>query len=573
MCKPKTLNIKKKIIFIFTFLFTAYATYATSTQIEIDTSTINSQFFIAIISGVLLALVFQIILTALSVALGISMVGNLKEAYVKNKVNPDNISNENYNFNQDYGKIGVSTGVKVSSAFGIWSLLTTAISLFGASALALNLSFFGNVASNLTVALVIWALFFLILFYLETRIVNTVIGGLVTTATSGLKSTANMVQSLFASSREKKVENMVGSTIDKIRKEFDVNLNTSELTKTLDKFLNKVDNKLPSYDTLKSDLEKIAKSSKSKNTAGKYMAIQQVLTKAIDEAGNSKNLSSKGKVGQLKNILTDLKSAYSSNSSTAEGIKDIITDYTSLEKQQIDDKISELKDYISNATPKHFSKDALNEDFNKILTDPKSAGAVLSSKFENFNKDKIFEVLSNNTRLDKSELHSYADKVVNTISNARKIIEENDLNTIKTNADKSIGDFFNSTNRDELDYDDLKSDLNAIYDNPKDSISIIKSRLNKVDADTIKAIVTNNKYINEDQIDNISSQINSTIDSLKSKFSSIEHKAHEQLKMAKRKAVIKAEHARATAASAAWWLVITVVLSAGASMLGAWIDL
>lgn len=565
----------KRFLLTLIFLSSTLGSYALANQqLEIDTATIDSQFFVAIIAGVLLALIFQVILTALSVALGITMIGNVKQNYVDGKVNPSSKTTKNdYEFDQDYDSNGMSTGVKISTAFGVWSLFTTALSLFGACALALNLSFFGSVASNITVALVIWALFFLILFYLETRIVNTVIGGLVTTATSGLKSSANVIKGLFTPSKSKKVESTINNTIDKIRKEFDVNLNTSELSNVLDKFFTKVDDKLPNYDTLKSDLENIAKQSKSKNTAGKYMAIQQVLTKAIDKANTSNDSSSNGKLNQLKTILSELKSAYSSDSSTVEGVKDIITEYTSIEKSQIDDKINQVKAYISNATPESFSAEKLNEDFNKIISDPKSAGAILSTKFKDFDKNKIVETLSQNTNLDKSQLNSYAEKIESTISKARKTYEDNDINSIKAGAEKTIENFLNGTNRDELNYEDLKRDFNSILDNPKESLDIIKSRLSKMDANTIKAIVTNNKYVDESQIDNITSKISETVNTVKDKVSNIEQKANEQFEMTKRKAVIQAEHARATAASAAWWLVITVVVSGGAAMLGAWIEL
>jgi hypothetical protein len=229
--------MKRILTLVLMSLFTL-SCFATPTQIEIDTATINSQFFVAIIAGILLALIFQVLLTALSVALGISMIGNLKQSYVDNKVKPSS-DNDDYSFDQDYSS-GTSTGVKVSSAFGIWSLITTALALFGACTLALNLSFFVSVASNITVALVIWALFFLILFYLETRIVNTVMGGLVTNATSGLKSSANAIKELFTSSPQKKIHTTINNTIDKIRKEFDINIDTSDLSNVLDKFLSNV---------------------------------------------------------------------------------------------------------------------------------------------------------------------------------------------------------------------------------------------------------------------------------------------------------------------------------------------
>ena len=562
----------KKFISLTFISLISIKSFATINQVEIETSTINSQFFIAILSGVLLALIFQVILTALSVAMGITMIGNVKKTYVKNKVEPSGDNNDNITYNQDYDS-GTSTGVKISAAFGIWSLLTTAISLFGASALALNLSFFGSVASNLTVALVIWALFFLILFYLETRIVNTAIGGLVTTATSGLKSSGHAIKQLFSKSDEQKTQSTIDNTVEKIRKEFDVNLNTSELSNVVDKFFNKAHKKLPNYETLITDLESIAQKSQSKNTSGKYMAIQQVLSNIIDKADKSESKNTDGKIDQLKTLLSELKDKYNNNANTADGIKDIIEEYTELEKSEVDDKINQVESYLSSVSPEHFSENNLNETIQNIVSNPNSATTLISNKFKNFDRNKIIELLSKNTNLDTNELNNYAELVDQVIKDTRKKIDSNNLNSIKENAQNSIEQFLNTSDQNNLNYDDLAEEINAIYNNPKDSFSIIKSRLSKIDADTVKAIITNNKYIDKDQIDSVTSNINKTIDNIKSQVSSIEKKANEQLEMTKRKAVIQAEHARKTAASAAWWLVITVIISGGAAMLGAWLEL
>lgn len=55
--------------------------------------------------------------------------------------------------------------------------------------------------------------------------------------------------------------------------------------------------------------------------------------------------------------------------------------------------------------------------------------------------------------------------------------------------------------------------------------------------------------------------------------SQIETKATQEIDKLKRKAGIQAEHARATAASAAWWLVQTAVLSGVAAMGGRMLSL
>jgi hypothetical protein len=361
--------IMKKSVLIFLFLIGAVASQAQNIRIADSRDFLYSDFFVAIVAGVLLALIFQIVLTALSVAMGITMIGNVKKKYARNKAKLDSArgSNEFTLADGDDEEEGLS-GVKFSSAFGIWSLITTAISLFGACALALNLSFFGTLASNLTIALVIWALFFMILFYLETKIVHTLIGGLVTTATAGLKSSAGIVKDLFKIAPSNKKESVIEKTMDKVRRDFDVNLSTDKITRILDDFLEEME-------------------------------------------------------------------------------------------------------------------------------------------------------------------------------------------------------------QEELNFEDLKADLTKVIDNPKESLSIIKSRINKLDEGAIKDLVTNNRFINENDIEKITSEINEAVENVKVKIDKIERKVFEQIELAKRKVVIQAEHARKTAASAAWWLVLTVVFSGGAAMLGAYLEL
>ena len=65
----------------------------------------------------------------------------------------------------------------------------------------------------------------------------------------------------------------------------------------------------------------------------------------------------------------------------------------------------------------------------------------MSLKFDEFDKDKITEALSQNTSLDKSQLNTYADTIENAIGKAKNTIEENDLNTIKADAKKNRGKF------------------------------------------------------------------------------------------------------------------------------------
>ena len=539
----------------------------------VDDIIVSPTFFVTILAGVILALAFQFILTAISVAGGITAIGDVKKSYVKSKVEPgDSSSEQDRTFDQDYSS-GISTGVKITTAFGLWSLLTTCIALFAATALALNLSTIESGIINTVTALVIWALFFLILFYLETKVARTLIGNLIAAATSGLRSSAEMVTSFFAPSPESKVENVIGNTVDKIRKEFDSGINTDKLSNVLDNFLSKVDNKIPDYEDIKSDLEGIAKKSSTKKEPGKWMAVQQVLTKAISENSESDDTERKGKAQKLKEIYDSVVSSYNDSPGKIGGIKNVIEEFTPMEREQINEKVEQVREYLESSSSESMSTENLERKFKDILNDPTLVSSMISDNFKDLNREKVVAMLDSNTNLKKEDLDAYANTIESTVRRiAGEFDKEND-DRLVSQMEMKVSNFFDTTGRQELDYSLLKNDIKRVMDDPKDSLNIIKERFSTFDNDTLRAVVSNNRYIKEEHIDKVLETIDSSKSEVLDKISQIQTKANQQIEIGKRKAVIQAEHARATAASAAWWLVLSTILSAVAAMAGSIITL
>ncbi len=116
----------------------------------------------------LLAIGFQVLLTALSVAIGFTAIGNVQ--HQANRASSDSTD--------DDANSGSTTpmGVKISSGVGIWTMITASIALFFAARLAVKLSLIGNAAIGVTLGLVIWAAFFTTLAYLEVKSVSTLSG-------------------------------------------------------------------------------------------------------------------------------------------------------------------------------------------------------------------------------------------------------------------------------------------------------------------------------------------------------------------------------------------------------------
>src|SRR5690606_17155686 len=247
-----------------------------------------------------------------------------------------------YEFSQDYNNNGPGMGEGISTAFGIWSMVTTSLALLFGTILALNLATISTFGINVTLALVIWAVFFLILFYMEIKLAQTVIGGLFSTVVGALKNTSHTTQQMFSGSPTDKIEHTIDHSIEKFRKELVPNFNSDKISKVLEKFLNKVDKKVPDYDSLKKDIEDIAKANRPQNSSAKWMAVQQVLTRMIEENSDKKN----DNWTALERLGKEIKEQVQQDNSVQDSATKIISDHTKYSKEDLDEALEGYKNFI-----------------------------------------------------------------------------------------------------------------------------------------------------------------------------------------------------------------------------------
>lgn len=527
---------------------------------------LEGNFFPTVLAGVILALAFQFILTALSVAIGITSMGDLKQQYAEATQNLSQSGDPNERL-QHIEEVSTNLGVKVTTGFGIWSVLTSCLALFAASTVALNLNGITTQAAVITHSLVIWALFFIILFYLESKIASSLIGGLIGVATSGLKASGFAVHRLFTPSDQKKVDQFLKTSIDRIRTEFN-DIDYSSFNQAIDRFMLKVDKKIPDYQDLREDIMEAAQSSASRPNPTKWLALEAIMLKALDRNSQLNTPEAKEKVAQVKEIMVELKEAYNNGNTRTEGLKNIVAKFSDLDREEIDQKMAHLKDFLSNALPDDFDKEEFKEKLVEMIKHPKLMTQAMSNQFKGLDRESIIAYLNENTGLNKDQLETYADKVEAIIQRVSDEFDKENEERLTARIEARVANFFDSTGRPELQYDHLKNDFVEILDNPRNSLTVIKERANQMDANTFRALITNNRYIDQSDLDRIVEKYEEAKAYVLEKLAKIEEKTKQQYKMLKRKAVIKAEHARKTASVAAWWLVTSAVASAGAAVAG-----
>ncbi|MDN3724142.1 hypothetical protein QRD02_07090 [Aequorivita sp. SDUM287046] len=520
-----------------------------------------------IIAGVILALIFQIIFVVLSVSLGISAIGDFRKKFVKaSNHTGDNVGEKlrkEYEFSQDYNNHGPGMGENISTAFGVWSMITTSLALLFGTMLALNLATVSTFGINVTLALVIWAIFFLILFYLEIKFAQTIIGGLFSTVVGALKNTSSSIQQLFSKSPNDKIEETIDHTIEKFRKELVPNFNSEKISNVLEKFLNKVDKKMPDYDSLKNDIKEIAKANKPQNSSAKWMAVQQVLTRLIEENSDKKN----DNWTALAQLGKEIKEQAKQENSVKDGATTIISEHTNYSKEDLDKVLEGFKNFVGQATPSNLNIENIQSELNKIFKGEETVTEAFVNNFS-VSREDLLNVLKRNTNIPEAKLEEYADTVEKSITDFRETFSKKNLEDFTQKLEERIKGFLNMDATQNFDATALKNEFVHLINNPSEAFENIKYAIANFNRNDFETYLVRNNLVSQENINKVSDQYEAAVAEVKSQVEEIEIKARQAYEMTKRKAVIQAEHARKTAAIAAWWLLITILVAGATSVLG-----
>lgn len=561
------------------------------TEVISNNFLVNSNFLIAVIAGILLAFGFQFLLTTLSVAIGIVSVGNIKETYVKQKYSSYGISDDDDD--DDNSTSSMNTGVMITSGFGLWNVVTLSIALFGATYLALQLSPTDSVGINLTLGLVIWSSFFMLMFYLEGQLISSLVGSLISTVLSGLRASSDAIKSVFVPSTAQQTQQLINNTIQTVRNELAA-VDTNGINDTIDNFLARVDNRMPSYDKLKQDILEVVQqnnnSSSSNNSNGKeqssvakWTAIQAAIQTAVENSEKiaTGKVQGQKKLNQLNNLVSDIQAEYKKGGSSMESISKVASRVTSLNEADAKAYMKQITDTLQAATPNDFSTGKIQQQIEQFVSNSSKVTASVQQQIEGLDRDTIVDTLSKNTSLDRKQINTYADNLDGVLRTAR--MKVTNLATAATDVDNwknvassiegSIANFIDSTDNEELDYSLLKNDFTRAMNNPADSLDIVKHRLNTFNRDTVVSLITNNKRINRSDINSIADQVESARQEVMQQVEFVETKTRAKVANIERKAVIQAEAIRKTMASAAIWLLLTMLFSGGAAILGSMIEI
>ncbi|EHC12995.1 hypothetical protein CEN43_02650 [Fischerella thermalis BR2B] len=297
------------------------------------------RFFTALISGVILAFAFQLVLTNLSVAAGISYLGRPSDS------------------NSDYGEVSSLGGTirKIGTAVGIWTLITVTIALAIACFLAVKMSLvIFSPGLGAILGLVIWGAYFLLLVWVSSTTVGSLVGNVVNSATSGFQA---IMGTATAALGAKAVNQQVVATAEAaaaaVRRELGSAIDPTSVREKVEDYLEMVRPPELDLNKIRGDFERLLSDPQIRDIAksGDIRSIDR--QKFIDLVSSRTDLSKR----DANRIADTLYSVW----------QQVVG------QTQPQDQMAELVNYLKSLQPGQANTDELNRKLDQLIAEMRSA--------------------------------------------------------------------------------------------------------------------------------------------------------------------------------------------------------
>jgi nucleoid DNA-binding protein len=131
-----------------------------------------------------------------------------------------------------------------------------------------------------------------------------------------------------------------------------------------------------------------------------------------------------------------------------------------------------------------------------------------------------------------------------------------------------IRNYLNSLERPELNYDGIKQDVQTLFDDPQAGFEALRSRLSHFDRGTLVALLSSREDISEADANRIINQFESARTGVLQRAERIQIEAQRRVEAVKYQAQKQLDETRKAAATAAWWLFATALVSGVAAAIG-----
>ncbi|MDB9441326.1 YrzE family protein [Sphaerospermopsis kisseleviana CS-549] len=529
----------------------------TPAQASILTS--GPRFFVALISGVILAFAFQLVLTNLSIAAGISYLGHPSES-------------------QEIESFG-GTIRKIGTRLGIWTLVTVTIALFIACFLAVKLSLLIlDPGLGAILGLVIWGAYFLLLMWVSSTTVGSLIGSVVNTATASFQAImGTATAALGARSVNQQVVATAEAAASAVRRELGSAIPPASIRQNVEHYIEKL--RPPELDILQirdefksllnepqfkaiatsPDLGKIDRQQFVDLVNSRTDLSQREVNRIADALQNvweqvvSQQKPTKESLGELVNYLKSLPPGQTKTDELNAKLDQLIAEIHSTKeteqkpgmmqqaisaltgvvlgradlsdldvekiwrslntaREKVIEQVTEqpynpiradIDNYLLNSYPWQLSQERIAQEFRDVIYDPAADPGVTRRELEQINRQDFINILQAKGLLAQAQIYQIADQLVMVRDEVLVIVTAQEEREIVQDLQRRVESYLLVTPKADLTSAGIENNFKPLLADPEADYQTLSRRLAQVEREEMAEILLARNDIQERDLDPI----------------------------------------------------------------------
>ncbi len=239
---------------------------------------------------------------------------------------------------------------------------------------------------------------------------------------------------------------------------------------------------------------------------------------------------------------------------------------TRVQKQAVDFE-ARLESYLRNTEKEELNPDGIKRDLQLLLKHPKAGAGSLGDRLKQFDRSTFVSLLAQREDISEEEANRIADQLASTFQSLTEQIQkvQQTFQSAIDSVFSKVRDYLNSLERPELNYEGIQADFSQLFDDPQAGFTALSDRLSQFDRETLVAVLSSRDDISEADANRIIAKVEETRDGMMHQVQRVQEEVQKRFKAVKHQAKQQAMETRKMAASAAWWLFGTGVVSLAAS--------
>ncbi len=517
------------------------------------------QFLVAIVAGLILAVGFQLVLTNLSLATGVTALGPLDEGDGEG----------------DQAGTGVHQSIRrLTSGIGVWTLISASVALFFASWLAVQLAVTPTLLAGAVLGLVIWALFFIAMSALELSALSSLVGFVTRTATTGLTSAYQAVTDVFRRSPPAQIGDAAAEVVRSARAELLQDKDLKGLTDQLGAILQRAERPALDPARIRSEIGRLLEDVEIRA----YLVDDP--TALTDRSRLVARLRQRGMDEEsVKHVRQGLSEAVQTLREEARSDKDDPTKAVDaalrvggLSREEAEAQRTRFERYLRETGRPELNPEGIKRDLEAMFREEGGdGGRGFQQRLDHFDRETAVALLAQRSDMDHTEAERVVDQISSTLHDLGAAASEasDKATELGERALRRFEHFLDSLDDPALRSEEVERDLDLLLQDPGEGLEALRARLARLDRGTLRALIASvRRDWSEEDAEHMLARVEGARDRALQRLEDLQAEVERRATQARQAALHQADEIRKDAAVAAWWATGSAVASGAAAALG-----